>query len=83
MREHMQPRAHAEPFRYRPNELQIGERVALALQKQHRQLHAGKMPRALNRRALRGVKGEAQESKTAYTGERSGSLRLLCHAPAE
>ena len=49
-------------------------------EQQHRQLQVGKMPRALNRRALRGVKGEAQESKAAYAGERSDSLRL--RAPA-
>src|SRR5688572_1031878 len=81
--EELQRRALAQAFDHRLELAELGQRVARALQEQHRYVNLREMIGALSRRLARRMQWKTEKDKTFDTVERFGSLRARCHAPAK
>src|SRR4029077_7078118 len=79
----LERRALAECRAHRPQLVEARQRVARALQEQHRDPHIGEMLAALARRFAGWVQREAEEREAAHAVERRIRLRLRGHAATE
>ena len=68
VREQPQRGARAEPLGERPQQRNVGQRVARALQEQQGYLHVGQVLGAFIRRVASGVERKAEEGEAAHPG---------------